>query len=247
MPELSPFSWFLLVLGATGVGISKSGLAGVSLIHVIVFAQVFGAKASTGALLPLLIVGDCCAVWLIGREVDWRYVIRLLPPAFVGVVIGWSLLGRLDEATFKPLIGSIIIALCCGQLLRMWQPNLFTTIPHTKPFAWAMGILGGITTMLANAAGPVIALYLLAVSLPKLRLVATGAWFFFVLNISKLPFSANLGFISAESLLIDLILAPCVVGGLIFGLMVVRRLPQKVFDTVLLAFTAIAAIRMIFI
>ena len=68
-----------------------------------------------------------------------------------------------------------------------------------------------------------------------------------VLNISKIPFSANLGFISAESLLIDLILAPCVVGGLIFGLMVVRRLPQKVFDTVLLAFTAIAAIRMIFI
>lgn len=177
MPELSPFSWFLLVLGATGVGISKSGLAGVSLVHVIVFAYVFGAKASTGALLPLLIVGDCCAVWLIGREVDWRYVLRLLPPAFVGVVIGWSLLGRLDEATFKPLIGIIIILLCFGQLLRMWRPNLFTTIPHTKPFAWSMGILGGITTMLANAAGPVIALYLLAVSLPKLKLVATGTGF----------------------------------------------------------------------
>ena len=84
MPELSPFSWFLLVLGATGVGISKSGLAGVSLIHVIVFAQVFGAKASTGALLPLLIVGDCCAVWLIGREVDWRYVIRLTSTSVCG-------------------------------------------------------------------------------------------------------------------------------------------------------------------
>ena len=245
MPDISPFSWFLLVLGATGVGISKSGLAGVSLVHVIVFAYVFGAKASTGALLPLLIVGDCCAVWLIGREVDWRYVLRLLPPAFVGVVIGWCLLGRLNEATFKPLIGIIIILLCFGQLLRMWRPNLFTTIPHTKPFAWSMGTLGGITTMLANAAGPVIALYLLAVSLPKLKLVATGAWFFFVLNIVKIPFSANLGFITAESLLLNLMLAPCVVAGLIFGLMVVRKLPQKVFDTFLLAFTAVAAIRMV--
>jgi uncharacterized membrane protein YfcA len=213
MSDLSPFSWFLLVLGATGVGISKSGLAGVSLVHVLVFAYVFGTKAS----------------------------------AFVGVVIGWSLLGRLDEATFKPLIGIIIILLCFGQLLRMWRPHLFTTIPHTKPFAWSMGILGGITTMLANAAGPVIALYLLAVSLPKLKLVATGAWFFFVLNIAKIPFSANLGFITTESLLIDLILAPCVVAGLIFGLMVVRRLPQKVFDTFLLAFTAVAAIRMVLI
>ncbi len=247
MSDLSPFSWFLLVLGATGVGISKSGLAGVSLVHVLVFAYVFGAKASTGALLPLLIVGDCCAVWLIGREVDWRYVLRLLPPAFVGVVIGWSLLGRLDEATFKPLIGIIIILLCFGQLLRMWRPHLFTTIPHTKPFAWSMGILGGITTMLANAAGPVIALYLLAVSLPKLKSVAPGGWLIFVMKIAKIPFSANLGFITTESLLIDLILAPCVVAGLIFGLMVVRRLPQKVFDTFLLAFTAVAAIRMVLI
>jgi uncharacterized membrane protein YfcA len=107
-----------------------------------------------------------------------------------------------------------------------------------------MGVLGGVTTMLANAAGPVIALYLLSVSLPKLRLVATGAWFFFVLNIGKLPFSASLGLIDRDSLLIDLVLAPCVVAGLVFGLLVVRRLPQKLFDTLLLAFTAVAAVRL---
>ena len=245
MPELTTFSWVLLVLGATGVGISKSGLAGVSLVHVIIFAHVFGAKASTGVLLPLLIVGDCCAVWLVGKEVDWRYVLRLLPPAFVGVIIGWGLLGRLDEATFKPLIGTIILLLCIGQLIRMYRPTFFTTVPHTQPFAWSMGILGGVTTMLANAAGPVIALYLLAVSLPKLKLVATGAWFFFVLNLGKIPFSINLGFISSKTLFVDLLLAPCVIFGLIFGLMVVRRLPQKLFDTFLLGFTAVVAVRMI--
>lgn len=245
MPELPLTSWLLLALGALGVGISKSGLAGVSLVHVLVFAHVFGAKASTGVLLPLLIVGDCCAVWLVGREVDWRYVLRLLPPAVLGVVIGWALLGRLDESTFRPLIGSIILLLCGGQLTRMWRPELFSRAPHTAAFAWTMGILGGITTMLANAAGPVIALYLLAVSLPKLRLVATGAWFFFVLNISKIPFSASLGLIDRSTLLTDLVLAPLVLLGLVLGLLVVRRLPQKLFDTLLLAFTAIAAARLI--
>jgi uncharacterized membrane protein YfcA len=244
MPDLPLMSWLLLALGAAGVGISKSGLAGVSLVHLLIFAHVFGAKASTGVLLPLLIVGDCCAVWLVGREVDWRYVLRLLPPAVVGVVIGWSLLGRLDEAAFRPLIGTIILLLCGGQLARMWRADLFASVPHAHTFAWSMGVLGGVTTMLANAAGPVIALYLLSVSLPKLRLVATGAWFFFVLNIGKLPFSASLGLIDRDSLLIDLVLAPCVVAGLVFGLLVVRRLPQKLFDTLLLAFTAVAAVRL---
>ena len=245
MPDLSLASWLLLVLAAVGVGVSKSGLAGVSLVHVLIFASVFGARASTGVLLPLLIVGDCCAVWLVGREVDWRYVVRLLPPAIVGVVIGWALLGRLDEAAFRPLTGGIILLLSGGQLARMWRADLFAQVPHTQAFAWMMGMLGGVTTMLANAAGPVIALYLLAVSLPKLRLVATGAWFFFVLNISKIPFSASLGLISPGTLLVDLVLAPCVVAGLVFGLLVVRRLPQKLFDTLLLAFTAVAAVRLI--
>ena len=127
----------------------------------------------------------------------------------------------------------------------MYRPTFFTTVPHTRPFAWSMGILGGVTTMLANAAGPVIALYLLAVSLPKLKLVATGAWFFFVLNLGKIPFSVNLGFISSKTLFVDLLLAPCVIFGLIFGLMVVRRLPQKLLDTFLLGFTAVVAVRMI--
>ena len=245
MPDLSLASWLLLVLAAFGVGVSKSGLAGVSLVHVLIFAGVFGARASTGVLLPLLIVGDCCAVWLVGREVDWRYVVRLLPPAVIGVVIGWALLGGMDEAAFGPLTGGIILLLSGGQLARMWRDDLFAKVPHTQAFAWMMGVLGGVTTMLANAAGPVIALYLLAVSLPKLRLVATGAWFFFVLNISKIPFSASLGLISPGTLLVDLVLAPCVVAGLVFGLLVVRRLPQKLFDTLLLAFTAVAAVRLI--
>ncbi len=109
------------------------------MVHVLVFAFVFGARASTGILLPLLIVGDACAVWLLGREVVWSYVRRLLPPALLGVVIGWVLLGRLDEAAFRPLIGSIILVLCCGQLLRMWRADLLAHVPHTAWFSWLMG------------------------------------------------------------------------------------------------------------
>ncbi|MGA1619679.1 MAG: TSUP family transporter, partial [Pirellulales bacterium] len=116
MFELPVSSWLLLLLGGFTVGMSKSGLAGVSLVQVLAFAVVFGARQSTGVLLPLLIVGDCCAVWLVGRDVVWRYVARLLPPALAGVVVGWLLLGRLDESAFKPVIGGLVLALCGGQV-----------------------------------------------------------------------------------------------------------------------------------
>jgi uncharacterized membrane protein YfcA len=224
-----PLTSWLLLLGGFAVGVSKSGLAGVSLVQVLAFAVVFGAKQSTGVLLPLLVVGDCCAVWLVGRDVVWRYVAKLLPPALVGVVIGWLLLGRLDEAAFRPFIGALL-----------------ANVPHSRGFAWGTGILSGVATMLANAAGPIVALYLLAVALPKNRLVATGAWFFLILNLSKIPFSASLGLISPKSLLIDAILAPCVVAGLVTGRAVVRKIPQKAFDTLLLVFTAVAALRLVF-
>lgn len=237
--------WLLLLVGALGIGISKSGLAGVSMVHVLVFAFVFGARASTGILLPLLIVGDACAVWLLGREVVWSYVRRLLPPALLGVVIGWLLLGRLDEAAFRPLIGSIILVLCCGQLLRMWRADLMAHVPHTAWFSWLMGILTGVTTMLANAAGPVVALYLLAIALPKTQLIATAAWFFLVLNCVKVPFSMQLGLIDRSTLWVNLVLAPCVLLGLLAGRWIVRKIPQRAFDSLLLVFTAVAALRLI--
>lgn len=242
--ELTSTQWMLLMLGAIGVGVSKSGLAGVSMLHVLVFAFVFGARASTGVLLPLLIIGDICAVWLLGRDVVWSYVRRLLVPALVGIVVGWLLLDRLDEPTFRPLIGNIILVLSIGQLMRMWRGDLFANVPHSAWFVWMMGVLTGITTMLANAAGPVVALYLLAIALPKTPLIATAAWFFLILNCCKVPLSMNLGLIDSSTLLLNITLAPCVVFGLVLGRWIVKRIPQRTFDTLLLAFTVTAAMRL---
>lgn len=245
MFELSYQDWGWLALAATCVGISKSGLAGVSMVHVLVFAFVFGARESTGVLLPLLIVGDVCAVWLIGKEVLWSYVRRLVVPAFIGVVLGALLMKVLNEKAYKPLIGSIILALSIGQLIRMRRPDLFANVPHASWFVWMMGSLTGITTMLANAAGPLVALYLLAISLPKSQLIATSAWFFLIINCSKVPFSLQLGLIDDRSLGINLLLAPLVLVGLQLGRWIVKQIPQREFDLLLLLFTVVASLRLI--
>ncbi|MBX3421098.1 MAG: sulfite exporter TauE/SafE family protein [Pirellulaceae bacterium] len=244
--DLHPGDWGLLALAALGLGVSKSGLAGVSMLHVLIFAHVFGAKVSTGVVLPLLVVGDLCAIRAFGDQAQWSIFRRLLPPALIGVVIGTGLMGYLDERQFRPLVGGIILTLTLLQLLRLWRPTALERIPHSSWFAWSLGLLAGITTMLANAAGPIVALYLLAVALPKLELVGTGAWLFLAINLFKLPFSAwALGLITPESLAINAVLAPIVPLGLVLGGWLVRRISQFWFNVCLLAFTGAISLRLV--
>ena len=244
LTDIPPATLALLAFAACGVGMSKSGLAGLGMIHIVIFASVFGARASTGILLPLLVLGDILAVTFVGRAVQWRMVARLLPPSIAGILLGWLLLDTLDERALKPVVGGIILGLTTLQVARLWRPAWFGHFPHAVWFAWLLGGFAGVTTMLANAAGPVVALYLLAVALPKDVLIATAAWLFLVLNILKLPFSWQLGLITPETLRLNLLLAPMVLVGLLAGKWIVKRIPQRLFDTIVLLFTATAGLRL---
>ncbi len=245
MPELTPAEWLLAILGALGIGVAKSGFAGVSMLHVLVFAFLFGARDSTGVVLPMLIAGDILAVFAFRQHARWDYIRRMLGPALVGVIAGWLLMHRLSETAYKPLIGGTILGLTMLQLWRQTRPALFERVPHTAGFAWSMGLLAGSTTMLINGAGPIMALYFLAVALPKLELVGTSAWFFLIVNCLKVPFSASLGLIHVDSLKLNAMLVPVIAAGLFFGRWLVQRIPQRLFDALLLIFAAVAALRLV--
>jgi hypothetical protein len=193
----------------------------------------------------MLLAGDVCAVTAYHQHARWQYVRRMLPPACLGVVAGAALLGRISNEVFRPVIGWIILSLAVLQAVRMLRPGWFDRVPHSHVFAWSIGLLAGMTTMLANAAGPVIAVYCLALSLPKLEIVGTTAWFFFIINAFKVPFSASLGLIRPDTLLLNAALIPMVVAGVLCGRWLVYRLPQRVFDLLLLGFAAVAALRLI--
>lgn len=245
MAELTVFEWCLLAIAATGIGVSKSGLSGLSMVHVLVFAHIFQARDSTGVVLPMLIFGDVCAIRTYGQHANWKQVWRMMPPAIVGVILGWLWMHRLDESAYKPLIGGIILGLTILQLARLWRPGWQANVPHSVWFAWAMGLTVGMTTMLANAAGPVFGLYLLSLSVPKMEFVGTSAWFFLMLNVFKVPFSWSLGLIDLESLRLNALLCPLIVVGMLIGKAIVKRLPQKAFDILILVFTAAASLRLL--
>jgi hypothetical protein len=150
-----------------------------------------------------------------------------------------------SDETFKPIIGWVILTLAAMQFARMQRPDWFRDVPHNRWFAWTMGLFAGVTTMLANAAGPIIGLYVLSVGLPKFEIVGTSAWFFFILNSFKVPFSAGLGLIHGSTLLFNLMMSPIILVGVLGGRWLTHRLPQRLFDGFLLAFAAVAALRLI--
>lgn len=245
LPDFTAVEWALAVIAATGIGVSKSGLPGVSLLHVVLFAQLFPGLRSTGVVLPMLIVGDVGAVLLFRRHAQWNHVFRTLPPALVGVGIGWACMRAWPGLNWNPVIGGIVAGLAVLQLVRNWRPDLLSDMPHARGFAWTMGLLAGVTTMVANAAGPVMGLYLLAVALPKDAFVGTSAWFFLLINVLKVPFSAQLGFIEPATLAFNALLIPVILSGLFLGRALVAKVPQKVFDTLILAFAIVASLKLI--
>lgn len=224
----------------------KTGLPGMSTLVVPLFAMVLPARQSTGALLPLLILGDAIAVVVYRRSADWRALLRLLPWAVAGIGGGWLLMGRIDDRLMRPVLGALVLVMLAVNLWRTVASRGAAPVPTRWWFAAVMGLLAGATTMVANAAGPVMMIYLLSMRLSKEKFIGTGAWFFFFINWIKVPFSAGLGLITTPSLLLDAVLAGGVLAGAAAGILVARRIPEKAFSVVMQALTAAAAVSLFF-
>ena len=246
LPHFTPFQWSLAALSAFCVGFAKSGFSGAGLVNVLVMAELFGPRESTGVVLPMLICGDILSVIAFHQHARWPIVWRMLPPTFIGVIAGYLVMLKLtDGRVFGPIIGWIVLTMVVLQAIRRWYPRVFEKAPHTRRFAWSMGVTSGVTTMLANGAGPIMTLYFLAIETPKFALVGTSAWMFLIINSFKVPFSWNLGLIHGSSLLFNLVLVPAIVVGTFTGRWLIRFIKQDLFEALLLVFAAVAALRMI--
>lgn len=250
--SLTGSGWFLAALGALLIGVSKTGLGGCGILAVALFAQILPARASTGYVLPLLICADCVAVTAFRRHAVWSHLWRLFPATAAGVGLGALALRTPflhSNDAVRVLIGGIVTALVVFTYGRRWRQKRAgvqgAETPPGRLAAVATGLLAGFLTMVANAAGPVMTLYLLAIGLPKMEFIGTGAWFFLILNVFKLPFSAGLGLITGPSLTFDLLLAPVAVAGALGGKWLVSLLNQKLFEELALLFALLSGLNML--
>jgi uncharacterized membrane protein YfcA len=244
---LTHWQWTLLALGAFFTGLSKTGIAGLGVLTVALFANALPARASTGALLPLLLCADLFGVAFFRKHADWRQLWRLFPWVILGVLGGYFALNRVNNTQVQRMLGGILLAMVALHFWRQRQSDrLNALLPHAWWFAALTGLVAGFTTMVANAAGPVMVLYLLAIGLPKLAFIGTAAWFFMLVNALKVPFSIQLGLIRPESLLLDAALLIPMVPGALLGPVLLRHINQRAFELMVLGLTAAAALRLLF-
>jgi uncharacterized membrane protein YfcA len=239
--------WILLLalFGALCIGLSKSGLAGTATLNVVLMAQIFGAKPSVGLVLPLLIVADLLGFLINRKGGSWRQIVPMMPPAIAGVIVGWLLLDRIDNDVARVVIGWIILGLLAFNFVLRKRREQFLALTEHRGFAQGMGFLAGTVTMIANAAGPVMTVFLLSQRLEKREHLGVFCRFFLFINLFKLPFSNSVGLISGPSLLTNLVLLPGVFLGIYLGWQILKRIPQDAFENTLAILTAFAAIWLI--
>jgi uncharacterized protein len=240
-----PWLWVCAVLGAYMVGVAKAGITGLSILSIALFTHVFpSSKQASGLILPLLIFGDFVAVFAYRKHTQWRFLWRLFPWTALGVFLGYLTMGRISDHTAKVLIGIIILILALMSFGRRYLPG--QQGEGGLQIHWAVaaliGMVAGFITLIANAAGPLMAIYFVAMRLPKMEYVGTAAVFFMLLNLFKVPFMVDLGLITTQSFGFNLALAPAVLIGAFSGRWLLMRVNQDLFEKLVLGLSAVGGI-----
>ena len=251
--QLSSMDWALLYLAGLFVGFAKTGVSGVGILAVPIFAIVFPANQSAGILLPVLCFADIFAVSYYRRHCEWKHIWGLMPWVGIGLLSAtgiyfWgrqegSLLSQFIETGLKPTMGVIVLFVL---FLAEWNKN-HKDVPKGKLVPVGTGIAAGFTSMLANAAGPIMAIYLLVMKLPKQAFIGTKAWFFLIINFVKIPLMMiGANSITRDSLSFNAKLIPAVMIGALLGVRVVKFIPEEKFKIAIKVLVIAACIKLIF-
>lgn len=243
----SPARLSIVFLCALLIGMSKTGVQGIAMISVPIMAIAFGAKESTGVILPMLCFADLIAVAYYRRSVQWRYVFALLPPAIAGLFLAIAVDRFVPAEAFQLMMAFCILAGLAVMVVNEFKKPGEHALWGKWWYAPIFGVLGGFTTMIGNAAGGIMAVYLLSMRMNKLSFVGTNAWFFMAINYAKIPLQVfawdNIGL---SSLAIDALCIPFLVAGAIAGVWFVKILPERGYRIFVIASTFVSTFLMFF-
>ncbi|MBA2938821.1 sulfite exporter TauE/SafE family protein [Paenibacillus sp. CGMCC 1.16610] len=246
MFELSYLQIVILIFAGIFVGFAKTGISTMGIFNAMLVTIIFPAKMSVGILLPMLIIGDIIAVAYYRKKVIKNHLISLMPWALIGVIGGYLVLLKVDNNQLKLLLGALICGLILLQVLRDFMGARFDSkFPSSMWFIASMGILAGFATTIGNVSGAIIAIYLFAKQVPKQEFIGTGAWFFLLVNLVKVPFFIHLGMITSDSLLIGIWTLPLIAIGAYAGIKLLPLIPQVYFQRLVLLLGAFGAVKLL--
>lgn len=234
-----------LIFGALLIGIEKAGVKGLSMASVSIYALILGGKTSSGLVLLLFMLADLLAVRHYYRSARTDILLRILGPAAIGVIIGAALGSFIDDKLFKDMI-AVIILVCLGLMVWPRFSRYATATAHRPLLGRSVGLLTGFSTMIANVSSPILAIYLLALQLPKKQFIGTVVWFFFIINIFKLPFHIwSWHTVTLSTFQLALTAIPVLGIGFLIGLFIIKRIEEQNFRRLIILVTLIASVRLL--
>ena len=237
----------LLVLIGFLIGLSKTAIGGIGMVNAALLATIMPAKESTGVLLVLLIVGDLFAIGVYKKHVEWKVLRKLIWPVIAGVIVGAYFLSHSSDESLKKTIGWIVLLLVLVYPIsqRLQKRELDISLRYPKPLRIVLGSMAGFMSMVANSGGPPMSIYLLMRRNSVMNFLGNTAWFFFAINIFKLPFTLGLGLLDFESFYYIFPALPSVPVGAILGRKLVDKIDLELFQKITLVTAAAAGLNLI--
>lgn len=237
----------LLALIGFLTGLSKTAIGGIGMVNAALLASVLPAKESTGVMLVLLITGDLFAIGVYKKHVEWKVLQKLIWPVIAGVVVGAYFLSHTANESLKKTIGGIVLLLVAfypiSQRLQKRDFDVSTRFP--KSLGASLGSTAGFMSMVANSGGPPMSIYLLLRKNSVMNFLGNTAWFFFIINVFKLPFTLALGLLDFHSFYYIFPALPAVPIGAVIGRKLVSRINQDLFQKITLVTAALAGLNLI--
>jgi uncharacterized membrane protein YfcA len=250
--DFQPWEIIAVICSALFIGMSKAGLNGMNTFMVPIIALVFGAKESTGIVLPMLCFADLLAVIWYRRKAEWKHIFRLLPWSLGGLVLALLVDTVIPARGFRFLIGVCIFA---GLGVMFWNDFYRlrgsgqtlgvenAAVPSGWWFSALFGLMGGFSTMIGNAAGPIMSVFLLSMRLPKESFAGTAAWYYLIINYIKLPLQVFIwSNVTPRGILFNLCVFPVIIIGIILGILVVKKVSEKIYRIMIYIMTIISAL-----
>ena len=237
----------LLVLIGFLIGLSKTAIGGIGMVNAALLATIMPAKESTGVLLVLLIVGDLFAIGVYKKHVEWKMLRKLIWPVITGVIVGAYFLSHSSDESLKKTIGWIVLLLVVFYPIsqRLQKRELDINLRYPKPLRIVLGSMAGFMSMVANSGGPPMSIYLLMRRNSVMNFLGNTAWFFFVINVFKVPFTLGLGLLDFQSFQYIFPALPAVPLGAILGRKLVNKIDLELFQKITLVTAAAAGLNLI--
>ena len=243
--ELTNVEWVLILCCALMIGVTKSGVAGLGMLIIPIMATIFDPKLSVGIMLPMLVVGDVVAAKHYRKNVDWKHLIKLIPWVAIGIACGVYVGNKITADWFRYLI-AIAIFVGLVPMIMKWNKDAESEYPNNWWFSALFGLAAGFFTMVGNAAGALMSVYLLSMHLPKNRFIGTRAWFFLIVNLVKVPLHIFIwGTITVQTITLNMVMIPVILLGSLIGITIVKKINEKAYRYFIIILIVIAALKLV--